>query len=353
MNIAFAYHNGDADLAMESAKAITAMGINMRHKATLCCTKDTFGSSSLIQELKKSFPEVDQLFVQDGFDGWPLGPNQMFADVAAAMYPTNAPFYFWEPDCVPMKEGWVDDLDAEYNKKVGILGHLYEGGMASNGKNIYKMIVGSAVYPPNFLDFCPSAQSLSTYNLAYRESGNVPEPWDVRCRWNFMEIGRDTPLIRTYWKSVNYQWKDGKIVFFAADPESQAVQGVTCPDRTISSQAVVIHGCKDGSLHKMAQEGFSMPSDSTGLNTPSNSMGLDQSVNNDAQSPTVCNKASEVVLNSPEVATKSKSTLKPKNNSSQKAKKKRVISEVERERRRQAMLEILQRKRERKAQEAV
>jgi hypothetical protein len=353
VNIAFAYHNGDADLAMESAKAITAMGINMRHKATLCCTKDTFGSSSLIQELKKSFPEVDQLFVQDGFDGWPLGPNQMFADVAAAMYPTNAPFYFWEPDCVPIKVGWVDDLDAEYNKKVGILGHLYEGGMASNGKNIYKMIVGSAVYPPNFLDFCPSAQSLSTYNLAYRESGNVPEPWDVRCRWNFMEIGRDTPLIRTYWKSVNYQWKDGKIVFFAADPESQAVQGVTCPDRTISSQAVVIHGCKDGSLHKMAQEGFSMPSDSTGLNTPSNSMGLDQSVNNDAQSPTVCNKASEVVLNSPEVATKSKSTLKPKNNSSQKAKKKRVISEVERERRRQAMLEILQRKRERKAQEAV
>jgi hypothetical protein len=362
MNIVFAYHNGDAELAMESAKAITAFGINMRHKATLCCTKDTFGASDIIYELKKSFPEVDQLFAQDGFDGWPLGPNQMFADVAAAMYPTNTPFYFWEPDCVPMKEGWADDLDVEYHKQVGILGHLYEGGMASNGKNIYKMIVGSAVYPANFLDFCPSAQSLSTYNLAYRESGNVPEPWDVRCRWNFMEIGRDTPLIRTYWKSVNYQWKDGKIVFFAADPEAQAVQGVTCPDRVISSQAVVIHGCKDGSLHKMAQEGFPMPSDSTGLNTPSNSMGLKrggqiaiplvQSVNNDAQSPTVCNNTSDV-SNSPEVATKSKSTLKPKNNSSQKAKKKRVISEVERERRRQAMMEILQRKRERKAQEAV
>jgi hypothetical protein len=169
MNIAFAYHNGDAELAMESAKAITAFGINMRHKATLCCTKDTSGASDIIQELKKSFPEVDQLFVQDGFDGWPLGPNQMFADVAAAMYSTNTPFYFWEPDCVPMKEGWADDLDAEYHKKVGIMGHLYEGGMATNGKNIYKMIVGSAVYPPNFLDFCPSAQSLSTYNLAYRE----------------------------------------------------------------------------------------------------------------------------------------------------------------------------------------
>jgi hypothetical protein len=142
-----------------------------------------------------------------------------------------------------------------------------------------------------------------------------------------MEIGRDTPLIRTYWKSVNYQWKDGKIVFFAADPEAQAVQGVTCPDRVISSQAVVIHGCKDGSLHKMAQEGFPMPSDSTGLNTPSNSMGLDQSVNNDAQVGTVCDKVSKVVRKPPK-----------------KAKKKRVISEAERERRRQSMLKILETK---------
>jgi hypothetical protein len=142
-----------------------------------------------------------------------------------------------------------------------------------------------------------------------------------------LEIGRDTPLIRTYWKSVNYQWKDGKIVFYAEDPEAQAVQGVTCPDRIISSQAVVIHGCKDGSLHKMAQEGFPMPSDSTGL---------EQSVSNDTQVVTVCDKVPEVVRKPPK-----------------KAKKKRVISEVGRERRRQAMMEILQRKRERNAQEAV
>jgi hypothetical protein len=354
MNIVFAYHNGDADLAMESAKAITAMGINMRHKATVCTKNDTSGVSDIIHELKKSFPEVDHLTAQDGFDGWPLGPNQMFADVAAAMYSTKAPFYFWEPDCVPMKEGWVDDLDAEYHKNVGILGHLYEGGMASNGKNIYKMIVGSAVYPPNFLEFCPSAQSLSTYNLAYKNAGSIPEPWDVRCRWNFMAIGRDTPLIRTYWKSVNYQWKDGKIVFFAEDAEAQAVQGVTCPDRVISSQAVVIHGCKDGSLHKMAQEGFPMlennpvmPSDSTGLNTPSNSMGLEVTDSDLAPYPI------QVLCEAVGLTTRDKRLRAVKQAPLKKAKKKRVISEEERERRRQSMLAILQRKRERKAQEAV
>ena len=371
MNIVLAYHNGDAELALLSAKAITSFGINMRHKATVCATNDTALIYEITEELKKSFPEVGRIVAQDGYNGWPLGPNQMFSDAASQCYAVNEPWMFWEPDCVPMKQGWVDDLETEFRKEPAILGHQYEGGMATNGKNIYKMIVGSAVYPPNFLDFCPSARSLDNYNLAYRSAGTIPEPWDVRCRWNFMAVGRDCPLLRTYWKSVNYQWKDGKIVFFAEDPEAQAVQGVTCPDRIISSQAVVIHGCKDGSLHKMAIAGFPMPSDSTGLDIPSNSMGLEsipdqecdflyasvgdeieishipvrepdttlqkviQNVDTCSQSPTVCNKASK--KRSPTVKKRQKT-----------AKKRRNLSPEERQRRSDAMKAILARRAKRK-----
>ena len=392
MNIVFAYHNGDAELALLSAKAITSFGINMRHKATVCATNDSALLFDIIDELKKSFPEVGRIIAQDGYNGWPLGPNQMFSDAASQCYAVNEPWMFWEPDCVPMKQGWADDLEAEFRKEPAILGHQYEGGMATNGKNIYKMIVGSAIYPPNFLDFCPSARSLDNYNLAYRSAGTIPEPWDVRCRWNFMAIGRDCPLLRTYWKSVNYQWKDGKIVFFAEDPEAQAVQGVTCPDRVISSKAVVIHGCKDGSLHKMAIAGFPIPSDSTGLDIPSNSMGLEQGVgqnaptlnipdqeqtfsnvsvgdeieiihipvreyvqniNNDAQKVTVCDKTSLVMPNSPDVANCRKVTVKRKNKSPSKAKKRRNLSPEERQRRSEAMKAILARKAERKAQGVV
>lgn len=264
MNLIFTYHSGDYELAVESAKSITAMGVNIRHKAYVCAIENTPKIGEITEELKKSFPEVERIVAQDGFDGWPLGPNQMFSDVSSAMYSTNVPFLFWEPDCVPMRSGWMDELDAEYHKKPAILGHKYQGGMASNGKNIYEMIVGSAVYPSNFLDFCPSARSLNNYNMAYRSAGIIPEPWDVRCRYNFMAIGRDCHLLRTYWKSCNYQWQDGKIVFFANDPEAQAVQGVTCPERVVSMEAAVVHGCKDGSLHRMASAGFSSPSDSMG-----------------------------------------------------------------------------------------
>ena len=387
MNIVFAYHNGDAELALLSSKAITAMGINMRHKAIVCAPEETALTHEITEELKKSFPEVGRIFAQDGFNGWPLGPNQMFSDASTHCYNYQEPWYFWEPDCVPMAKDWVDKLEKEFKAEPNkIMGSLVGGGMASNGKNVYKLIVGSAIYPSKFLDYCGLAASLYNYNVAYRTSGVVPEPWDVRCRWVFLEHGRNTELIKSYWKSVNYQWKDGKIVFFAEDPEAQAIQGVTCPDRTVTSEALVVHGCKDGSLHKMAIAGFPMPSDSTGLNIPSNSMGLEQgggqnvpalsipdqkqafsnvsvgdeieiihipvrepdttlqkviqSVDTCLQSPTVCNKTSD----------KKRPTVKKRQKT---AKKRRNLSPEERQRRSDAMKEILAKKAERKAQGVV
>ena len=376
MNIVFAYHNGDAELALLSAKAITAMGINMRHKAIVCAPEETALSYEITEELKKSFPEVGRIVAQDGFNGWPLGPNQMFSDASTHCYRYQEPWYFWEPDCVPMAKDWVDKLEKEFKSEPNkIMGSLIEGGMASNGKNVYRLIVGSAIYPAKFLDYCGLAASLYNYNVAYRTSGVVPEPWDVRCRWVFLQHGRNTELIKSYWKSVNYQWKDGNIVFFAEDPEAQSIQGVTCPDRTVSSEALVVHGCKDGSLHKMAIAGFPMPSDSTGLK-PSNSMELEsipdqeqafsnvsvgdeieiihipvrepdttlqkviQNVDTCSQSPTVCNKASK--KKSPTVKKRQKS-----------AKKRRNLSSEERQRRSDAMKAILARKAERKAQGVV
>jgi hypothetical protein len=400
MNIVFAYHNGDAELAMLSAKAITAMGINMRHKAIVCAPEETALTHEITEELKKSFPEVGRIFAQDGFNGWPLGPNQMFSDASTHCYRYQEPWYFWEPDCVPMAKDWVDKLEKEFKSEPNkIMGSLIGGGMASNGKNVYRLIVGSAIYPSKFLDYCGLAASLYNYNVAYRTSGVVPEPWDVRCRWVFLQHGRNTELIKSYWKSVNYQWKDGNIVFFAEDPEAQSIQGVTCPDRTVTNKALVVHGCKDGSLHRMAIAGFPMPSDSTGLDIPSNSMGLEgggqnvpaliipdqecdflyasvgdeieishipvrepdttlqkviQNVDTCSQSPTVCNKTSEMVRNSPQMATKEKTSLKRKNNSPSKAnKKRRKLSPEERQRRSDAMKAILARRAERKAQGVV
>ena len=347
MNIVFAYHNGDAELAMLSAKAITAMGINMRHKAIVCAPEETALTYEITEELKKSFPEVGRIVAQDGFNGWPLGPNQMFSDASTHCYRYQEPWYFWEPDCVPMAKNWVDKLEKEFKTEPNkIMGSLIGGGMASNGKSVYRLIVGSAIYPSKFLDYCGLASSLYNYNVAYRASGSIPEPWDVRCRWVFLQHGRNTELIKSYWKSVNYQWKDGKIVFFAEDPEAQAIQGVTCPDRTVTSEALVVHGCKDGSLHKMAIAGFPMPSDSTGLEgVPDQECDfLYASVGDEIEISHI------PVRDSAKAPAKMQSTFKKQQKT---AKKRRNLSPEERQRRSDSMKAILARKAERKAQGVV
>lgn len=252
MNIVFAYHTGDCELALESAKAIAACGMNMRHKATICCVDGTPLLPQITEELKKVFPEVGHILAQDGFNGWPLGPNQMFSDASSYCYQFDEPWMFWEPDCVPMAEGWIDKLEAEFNQDQGkILGCLIEGGVAPSGKTVYRLIVGSAVYPSKFLNGCTIAANLYNYNLRYREAGATPEPWDVRCRWEFLRFGRNTNLIKAYWKSCNYQRNGEFILFYAESPEAQDIQHVTCIDGKVDPRAVVVHGCKDGSLHRM------------------------------------------------------------------------------------------------------
>jgi len=343
---------------MQSAKAITAMGKNGGHRAWVCATDATRLFDEITSELMKSFDEVGKVSVSRGYNGWPLGPNQMFCDASAQMSGREQPFFFWEPDCVPMKRGWLDDLQADYNKKPGIIGHMYQGGVASNGKNIYKMIVGNAIYPPSFLEYCPAAASLFSYNLAYRNSGNEPEPWDVRCRYNFMAIGRDTPLIRTYWKSVSYRWMDGKVVFFAADPDAQAIQQVTCPDRTISSDAVVIHGCKDGSLHAMALEGFLEPAKAIAEPVVEPAPAPEAKIEASATGYTTLDSVRKIDEISPsekieiQYMVKSLKKTKPKGKRGR-PRKKMDLSDDERERRRQRILEVMAKKRERADKKSV
>jgi hypothetical protein len=324
MNIVFSYHEGDSLLALESAKAIGACGMNMRHKATICCEENTPLIPEITNELKRVFPEVKRIVAQDGFNGWPLGPNQMFAEASTYCYSFDEPWMFWEPDCVPMIRGWIDELEKEFNKDKGkIMGCLLEGGVAPSGKNVYRLIVGSAVYPSKFLNGCTIAANLYNYNLRYRDAGSNPEPWDVRCRWEFLRFGRNTDLIKAYWKSCNYQRKNGEIVFFAESPDAQDIQAVTCPSKTVDPRAVVVHGCKDGSLHKMIQEVLAITSGSENLK----------------RFP----KPVSATLKT------SKSDLKPQ----KEKKKRRVISDEERERRRNHMREISAKRRERIAKSGV
>jgi hypothetical protein len=81
----------------------------------------------------------------------------------------------------------------------------------------------------------------------------------VRCRWEFLKHGRNTDLIKAYWRSCKYQKVGDKIVFEAEDSEAEDIQSITCPDKTVDPSAVVVHGCKDGSLHRLIYKPNDVP----------------------------------------------------------------------------------------------
>lgn len=251
MNLAFVYNKKDAELALESAKAIAACGMNYNHKATVCCEEPTPHFVKIIETLKEAFPVVGRIVAQDGFEGWPLGPNQMFVDCSIYFYSSGELWFFWEPDCVPIKERWLDKLQEDYDKKPAIMGSVNKSGVCRNGKIMYEFINGSAVYPANFLDFCPLARNLHSYNLNYRALRAKPDPWDIYCRWEFLKIGRNTDLIRSYWKTKNYRKVEDKIIFDGEDELASEALALNCPELTVDPQSVVVHGCKDATLHKL------------------------------------------------------------------------------------------------------
>jgi len=46
---------------------------------------------------------------------WPMGPNTMFKCVLGWMYKKGGGHFWWnEPDCVPLKSGWLKSLESEY-----------------------------------------------------------------------------------------------------------------------------------------------------------------------------------------------------------------------------------------------
>lgn len=81
---------------------------------------------------------------------WPMAPNTMFK--CAATFITQqfkVPFWWNEPDCIPLCSGWLDDLEAEYRR----------AGKPFMGSIVHKPcthLTGCAIYPANIRFYNPA-----------------------------------------------------------------------------------------------------------------------------------------------------------------------------------------------------
>lgn len=209
------------------------------------------------EALLKVCSEVELVDTENEFaDGWPMGPNRMFNWTANYLHmQQNRHGWLWlEPDCA-VRPGWSDKAEQAYRDcKLPYMGVVRPQKHVEGGITYFKtgdnMMSGVAVYSPQMLedqDMLPLFNNLSIS----APPAHPKYPWDIYLRWRFFKRGvHETPLICDKWHTINYRRDEGKLVCDPAPnpPMGEATGGV------IHDDAVILHGCKDGTLHRLIME---------------------------------------------------------------------------------------------------
>lgn len=202
------------------------------------------------QALRPSFAKVGVHLLEGACPtGWPRACNFYFTRTAQHLEferKIQEPWYYFEADNVPLKEGWFAALLTEYNLAgkpfMGVLQDTYRINPETNEVSVHGgHMVGTGIYPPD----------LSKYSILYRVA--LDEPWDVLCQWEIAPNAHGTTLIQHNWGTVNYAvGKDGAVV---CEDRAQNRGGIT-HNKPLDPKAVLLHGAKDGSLADLVLAGF-------------------------------------------------------------------------------------------------
>jgi hypothetical protein len=188
---------------------------------------------------------------QDFEGGAPVACNRHFASVvfALAKMGNTDPFLWMELDMLPVKPRWAVALFEDYRYGgTPFRGVLVNTPFNVNGQIAYKdgdqMMMGTGIYPAN-MEKDERIKPL-LLDLAKPYTMNPREPFDVYLRWPIRNIGvSHTELISDMWSTQNYHMEGTNLVCESVDHGSRVVRprgGVVSP------KAVLVHGCKDGSL---------------------------------------------------------------------------------------------------------
>jgi hypothetical protein len=220
--------------AKRNRKCILLIDSNLQHE------KDKF-----VDLASLAFTEVFVRVVEAGEAKWPQAANRNFQSAIRAVneIAPKDPFYFMEPDCVPMVHDWDDRLFTEYNISqkpyMGVENKtLFLNRAGEVVPDSFPHLVGAAVYRGNYLK--------CGLNVCWK---NVPPniPFDVHLRFEMKAQGwHNTKLIQHNYRTTNYR-KDGeRIICDGPDAYSDA--------SPIKHETVIVHGVKDISLLNLRLE---------------------------------------------------------------------------------------------------
>lgn len=194
-------------------------------------------------------------FTDDEFaNGWPVGPDRMFVWTIRHLgeIGNNQPWLWLEPDACPIKAGWDVTLKNDYHAAgKPYYGYVRPTAWRDKEDNLTpiegdNMLLGVAIYPPHMHKDQELAPLLNDLSLPDPAS-HPASPWDIYLRWHFFRKGvHSTRVIYDRWRTCNYVRGDFDEILCEPLPEEKHAEGGVIPD-----EAVIVHGCKDGSLHRL------------------------------------------------------------------------------------------------------
>ena len=226
MILVIAFCQKDKATAVRLANWLAELGGTSKHDLLLAFHEDTT-PDPIHEILKPHFNHVGGFKISDSETAYPAIANIMWHEcVKTVADQFNVPWFWMEPDAVPLTPDWLDKIEDEYlaAKKPFMLDKVITPTRSHNS--------GVGVYPGRVRDYTQRLWELS---------GGIP--WDVFLAEEFTPFTHHTGLIHDKFYRVWEDPKSGPPVF--PDAESLSI---------IEPGAVLFHRNKDGSLIERLRE---------------------------------------------------------------------------------------------------
>lgn len=253
MNLILSVSNADQHLLPLQAQLIKHLGPNNGHTLTVVYEQEVSPTEieGFCKEMQGLFDSVESVQVTTRAKGWPLGANQMFREVAKIAAKKGEVWYNYELDNTFTRSNALTILEREYHREqkpfmgavVPTRGFVQQGDKVTP-QTFGEHMVGTGIYPPGY-----AAASVKLPFVDRQFMWGDIEPYDIAIRFETTPFAHPTKLIQHNLRTVNYRKEGDQIVCDNAPNNAQSHA------KPVDPQAVVVHGCKDGSLAKLIMGG--------------------------------------------------------------------------------------------------
>lgn len=209
--ICLAYHSGDQELAQNLINWCNELG--------------GFGSRKLL--LAREFDAVkltglpantEEINFRDSYRSWPKSTTLAFSTCARHIeyYSPNESFLWLEPDCCPLKAGWLDELEAEFRQTTKV----FMNGLVPEYMGTPAHASGIGIYPGRMTAYAGQALLLDDelpFDLLAIEA--------VNANAHFSDL-------------IQHRWDR------PAKPPVNSMEDIY---KVVTTECVLYHGNKDGS----------------------------------------------------------------------------------------------------------